>query len=113
MKEGKEPLRTFGDLMQFYQFQSGDEQPAPPAKKSESDRPPPAAKPAGAAAGDVVGQSGSKLEGTSSTNETSIVAAPQVEQPHIEHVHTQPAAEHQPEVASDSTLDDSPVDSTV
>ncbi len=23
MKEGKEPLRTFGDLMQFYQFQSG------------------------------------------------------------------------------------------
>ena len=113
MKEGKEPLRTFGDLMQFYQFQSGAEPPAPPAKKPESDRPPQAAKPAGAAAGNVVEQSASKLEGTGSANETSPVAPPQDDQPQIERVHTQPAAENQPEVASDSTLDASPVDSTV
>ena len=28
MKEGKEPLRTFGDLMQFYQYKTQDGKPA-------------------------------------------------------------------------------------
>jgi protein Tex len=37
MKEGKEPLRTFGDLMQFYQYQSSQDAPtaSPPKAQGE------------------------------------------------------------------------------
>ena len=37
MKEGKEPLRTFSDLMQFYQYQSS--QDAPATTREEADGP--------------------------------------------------------------------------
>lgn len=52
MKKGKAPLRTFGDLMQFYQFKqeehrkpAGDE-PSGPAAQAELPPAPPAEPPA-------------------------------------------------------------------
>jgi len=47
MKTGKEPLRTFGDLLQFYQQKTtapSDGQPSPPTKPVV-DQPPPAVEP--------------------------------------------------------------------
>jgi len=39
MKEGKEPLRTFSDLMQFYQFQSSQDAPVVSQPKAEAESP--------------------------------------------------------------------------
>lgn len=42
MKTGKSPLRTFGDLMQFYQFQQDQQKAAATGSESPQESPPPA-----------------------------------------------------------------------
>jgi hypothetical protein len=41
MKKGKEPMRTFGDLLQFYQMQEKPPEPPPPPDVSTEGEPAP------------------------------------------------------------------------
>jgi protein Tex len=112
MKDGKEPLRTFGDLMQFYQFKSGDEQPAPAAKK-ESERPAQGENQNVDPASEAAKVNEVKREGARVENEKA-----EIDRAHVEQHQAEPgnavAAEHQaPENVSDAALSDSTVDTTV
>jgi len=74
MKEGKEPLRTFGDLIQFYQHQSSQDAPAASQMKAERGTVPAKA------------EESEPTQATASRHETaeSASAAPVVSQPSIE-----------------------------
>jgi hypothetical protein len=42
MKKGKEPMRTFGDLMQFFEAKTDSKKPSPPNKREHGDKRAPA-----------------------------------------------------------------------
>jgi uncharacterized protein len=122
MKEGKEPLRTFGDLVQFYQYQSSQDAPAAgeieakgstqslPTKSDESGKTP----------GDV----GEGVVTSRQDTAESASAAPAVSQPNVEPAqvvaekppHTSNGAEAGSEIEATQTADSAtgaPADSTV
>jgi hypothetical protein len=112
MKDGKEPLRTFGDLMQFYQFKSGDEQPAPAAKK-ESERPVQGANQNVDPASEAAKVTEINVEAGRVENEKTEIDRVHGEQ-HQGELGNAAAAEHQaPENVSAAALSDSTVDTTI
>ena len=83
MKKGKEPMRTFGDLMQFFEAKDDDKKPPQKGPKEAAARPaspaadvPPSSPPNEASAADVATPPETKLEAHANGTASGQEAAP-------------------------------------
>jgi hypothetical protein len=73
MKKGKEPMRTFGDLMQFFETKTEDKKPPVPNQKEQGEERAPAA--ADAPAAETATESAVPVAGTAMPVELDVVDA--------------------------------------
>src|SRR5262245_11351429 len=81
MKEGKEPLRTFGDLVQFYQYQSSQDAPAAGQMKAEggTERAPGKVEQSERTQGDVGQEAAASRQESAESTQSPVVSQPNVE----------------------------------